>query len=54
MSEVTGHSEKPYEELFPKLMLKFHLNKLKCIDIFARANTMKYFDTYGDELDPKY
>lgn len=54
MSEVTGHSEKPYEELFPRLMLKFHLNKLKCIDIFARANTMKYFDTYGDELDPKY
>ena len=35
-------------------MLKFHLNKLRCIDIFAKENAMKYFDIYGDELNPKY
>lgn len=54
MSEMEGHSKKPYHELFPRLMLKFHLNKTRCIDIFARENSMKYFDTYGDEMNPRY
>ena len=33
-------------------MMKVHLNKFKCFEVFARKQSLKYFDIYGDELDP--
>ena len=54
MSEIVRHSEKPYDILFPRLMLKLHLNRIRCLEVFARDNRLKYFDIYGDELDPRF
>lgn len=54
MSEIVRHSQKPHSEIFPKLMLKLHLNKMRCLEIFARESTMKYFDIYGNELNPRF
>ena len=27
---------------------------MKCLEVFARNNRMKYFDVYGDEVEGKF
>ena len=54
MSEIQRHSEKPHDVLFPRLMLKLHLNKIKCLEVFARDQKLKYFDVYGEEMEPRF